>query len=718
VVHGWPTRFLPATDGVRISAVEVVEQDGNTSRHSCDSVVLDLGRQPRNSLLRMCHGLPVRAVGSAAEEGDLPPPPCSAVGGTVCACAQVTVDDLDSVYERGFTELELVKRATLAGTGTCQGSCCVPHLRSYLQARGTRLQPPFTARPVARQLTLGEMAAGAWHPASARSPLHEEHLRQGALMERAGGWWRPWTYGDTAAEIDAVRSAVSLGDVSTLGKFLVDGPDALRLLELLYPIDVSALRNGRCRYTLLLDERGSVLDDGMICRESASRFYLTSTSGGAGFAELWMRDWIESAEFDVRLLDVTHGRGAINVTGPQAARLLARGGAEDLPPFAAFVDTRVCGVPCRILRLSFTGELSYELHHDVEYSVPLWRRLLELGADLGVQPHGLAALLALRLEKGHIVVGKDTDLDATPRRLRHDWAISPRNQSFVGRQALERTGRLPLDRVLVGLESDLPVPVEGSVVFAHSVSDPSAAAASADTPEHVGYVTSAAASHEGDHAVMLAWVACTEGAETPTHFAVNGRPAHRVELPFYDPQHRRARGAVDHAALLAEESRSAPQRLSASVMVSNRFHRITSLRIASTTTALDRLEAHPRKATVLRCAQDEALVIDARWPSDEIDLRRALPLEQLLAEDPYALVVEERGFAGHWLPAARARQALRHLCSWPIPQPHDRPVLAQGAVAELPVKLWIEAERILFLVPAPFAATLDERLAQIEEPTA
>ncbi|MDX1644581.1 MAG: 2Fe-2S iron-sulfur cluster-binding protein [Thermoanaerobaculia bacterium] len=439
----------------RVRAVVVRGTDGAERRHPCDTVSIGLGFQPRDALLRMGRGLPVRAVGRAARPSDIPRCPAS---GTVCPCAGVTVDDLESVWERGFRRLELVKRATLAGTGTCQGSICIPYLRSFLEDRGQELEPPFTARPMTRQLTLGEIAAGAHHRPTPRTPLHDEHVALGARMDRIGGWWRPWSYGDAEAEYRAVRQAVSIGDVSPLGKFRLSGPDATALLELLYPTRLAGLAVGRSRYALLLDERGYVLDDGLVCRDGEERYTVTLTSAGAGFGELWMRDWIDARGFDVRLLDQTVSLGAINVTGPRAAELLARAAASELPAFAAHLDGEVAGIACRIYRLSFTGELSYELHHAAADSVALWRRLLALGRDLGIRPHGLQALLDLRLEKGHIVVGKDTDFDSTPRRIDHGWAVAPDKGEFVGRQAVLRTDRRPLDRQLVGLEMEPRAP--------------------------------------------------------------------------------------------------------------------------------------------------------------------------------------------------------------------------------------------------------------------
>lgn len=507
----------------KIEAVVVEDERGIERRIVCDTVSVGLGFQPRDALARMGQGLPVRTVGRAAQPANIPPCPKA---GTVCPCSGVTVDDLESVWQRGFHDLELVKRATLAGTGTCQGAVCVPHIRSFLAARGESLQPPFTARPVSRQVSMAEVAAGAWHQPTARTALDSEHRRLGARMERIGGWWRPWSYRRPAEEYWAVREAVSLGDVSTLGKMLVSGPDALALLDRLYPTKVASLKPGRCRYVLLLDERGYVLDDGMICRESDTRFYLTFTSAGSNHAELWVRDWAETWGLNVRLLNQTMSLSAINVTGPLATRLLERAGIVDPPPYLQHKIADVAGVRCRVLRLSFTGEVSYELHHAPCDSIALWRSLLELGADLGIRPHGIEALMKLRLEKGHIVVGQDTDFDSTPRRIGHEWAVKLDKPEFVGRQAVLRTNKLPLDRQLAGLEMNGPAPLEGALIWHGS--------------EHAGYVTSSAFSHVLGKTVMLGWLKLFAG-RVPEDITIDGRPARRVAPPFYDPEGTRAR---------------------------------------------------------------------------------------------------------------------------------------------------------------------------------
>ncbi|MDH5291437.1 MAG: 2Fe-2S iron-sulfur cluster-binding protein, partial [Acidimicrobiia bacterium] len=344
LVDGGLVRFEAApgaddgTDG-RVGAVVVRRPDGTEARHPCDTVAVGLGLTPRAVLAGMGQGPAVRVVGEAADPGVLPPPP---VEGVVCPCSGTTVADLEAVWDRGFREVELVKRASLAGTGTCQGSACMPHVRSFLAARGVPDQGSFTPRPLVRPLTMGEAAAGWAPPPVRRTGLDAEHRALGARMDRFGGWWRPWRYGDPVQEYWAVREGVSLGDVGTLGKFLLAGPDVIDLLEHLYPTPIADLSVGRCRYALSLAESGAVLDDGMVCRLDEHRFLLTFTTGGAGFAEAWLRDWAAAVAPRVHILDRTQSWGAINVTGPLAGELLERvGPADPLPSFLGHTETSV-----------------------------------------------------------------------------------------------------------------------------------------------------------------------------------------------------------------------------------------------------------------------------------------------------------------------------------------------------------------------------------------
>jgi sarcosine oxidase subunit alpha len=435
-----------------------------------------------------------------------------------------TVDDLGGAWDRGFTELELLKRASMACLGTCQGSACLPHVRAWIAARTGEVPEPFTARPASRQITLAEAAADTHVDAFRRTPLHDEHIALGGRMDRFGGWWRPWHYGDAIAEYWAVREGVSIGDVSTLGKLVVSGPDVVEFLEWLYPCRVADIKPGRSRYALLLNERGHVMDDGMILRESETSFVLSFTSGGAANAEMWVRDWIEVWGLRVHVLDRTMSLAAINVTGPLAAALLVRAGLADPPRFLGHVHADVAGIPCHVMRLSFTGEAAFELHHPVDRSVELWRALMDLGADLGIRPHGLQALFGLRLEKGHVIVGMDTELDTTPRRLGMDWAVRMEKPRFIGRAALERTAKLPDHRRLVGFTMPGTAPTEGSPIWSEG--------------EIVGNVTGSWTSPVLGRAVMLGWL---RRSPFPDRVEIDGREAIVSPTPFYDPEGHRAR---------------------------------------------------------------------------------------------------------------------------------------------------------------------------------
>jgi glycine cleavage system aminomethyltransferase T len=513
-------RFEGRPDG-RVGAVVTADEAGVESTTPCDTAIVGLGRSPRDLLARMLGGAAVTAVGPAADDFPLPPPPTE---GVVCRCSGTTVGNLQAAWDQGFTELELLKRASLACLGTCQGGACLPQVRSWIAARTGVVPEPFTARPASRQITLAEAAADAYVDAFRRTPLHDEHLALGGRMDRFGGWWRPWHYGDAVAEYWAVREAVSIGDVSTLGKLVVSGPDVVELLERLYPCHVADIKPGRSRYALLLNERGHVMDDGMILRESATRFALSFTSGGAANAEMWIRDWIDTWGLRVHVLDRTMSLAAINVTGPLARTLLIRAGLAEPPRFLGHVHADVAGVPCHVMRLSFTGEAAFELHHPVDRSIELWRALLDLGADLGIRPHGLQALFGLRLEKGHVIVGMDTELDTTPRRLGMDWAVRMDKPRFIGRAALQRTAELPDHRRLVGFTMPAPAPTEGSPIWSDG--------------EIVGNVTGSWTSPVLGHAVMLGWL---RRSPFPDRVTIDDREAVVSPTPFYDPEGHRAR---------------------------------------------------------------------------------------------------------------------------------------------------------------------------------
>ncbi len=512
-------------DNGRVRAIVTRAADGSEASTPCDTAVVDLGRAPRDLLARMSADGAVRAVGSAAADHPLPPAPTA---GVVCPCMGTTVDDLATAWDKGYTELELLKRASWAGLGPCQGGACLPHVRAFIADRTGGPPPePFTARPAARQITLAEAAADTTIDAFRRTALHDEHLALGARMDRFGGWFRPWHYGDVVGEYWAVREGVSIGDVSTLGKLIVSGPDAVEALERIYPCHVADIKVGRSRYALLLNERGHVMDDGMILRDGETRFTLTFTSGGAANAEMWIRDWVDTWGLRVHVMDRTMSLAAINVTGPLAKELLARLGLAEAPRFLGHVRADIAGVPCHVMRLSFTGEAAFELHHPVDRSVELWRALMAAGRDLGIRPHGLQALFGLRLEKGHVIVGMDTELDTTPRRLGMDWAVRMEKPAFIGRASLERTATLDDERRWLGFAMDGEAPPEGSPIRAPG-----------GDGEIIGNVTGSWTSPLLGKALLLGWQRRRPFLE---RVEIDGREAVVTPTPFYDPEGVRAR---------------------------------------------------------------------------------------------------------------------------------------------------------------------------------
>lgn len=554
--------------GVDVIAVDAAEVERATGRRRvraavvhgrgrirCDAIVLSPAFQPRDGLLRQGEGLPVVGAGQVvlpncsleeAEEsgrravlGAAPTPlssplPAPPREGIVCLCEDVTVDDLDRAWAEGFRSLEILKRYTTATMGPCQGILCQAHVRSYVAARmggGERHAPePTTARPPARAITLEQAAAGERAERHHETALHRRHLELGATTEPSGAWRRPERYGDLDAEYWAVRRNVGVMDVGTLGKFLVGGRDALAFLEQLYPCHVHDLEPGRLRYALLLGQHGYVVDDGLICALGDGRFYLTFTTGGAEAAEANLRDWIETWRLDVHLVNRTAATGAISVSGPRARELLGRlsGDAVDREalPYLRHREIEVAGVPCRALRLGFVGELSYELHHPSSRSVELWDALLSAGEDLGVRPHGLETLRLLRLEKGHVIVGQDTDYDSTPAKLGMDWAVRWDKPSFVGRTALGRTAEQPLRRRLLALRFSGATPAEGTPLRAGG--------------QPVGHLTSCRFSPVLGHPVGLGWSVPVDGA-FPTAVDAGGTRGVTVDGPFYDPEGARVR---------------------------------------------------------------------------------------------------------------------------------------------------------------------------------
>ncbi len=388
----------------------------------------------------------------------------------------VTVADLRLALREGYRSIEHVKRYTTAGMGPDQGKTAHPLVQNVVarelgarvaEVGATTFRQPWTPVPFAA--LVGADRGPLFDPLR-RTPTHDWAEARGAVFEDVGQWKRARYFpadGEgmeeaLAREAKAVRSACGMIDASTLGKIDVQGPDAARFLERVYTIRIADLAPGRCRYGLMLREDGMVLDDGVVTRLGDHHFHLTTTTGGAARVHAWLEEWLQTEWTDLRvwLTSVTEEWADIAVSGPRARELLARvvEGVDLAPaafPHMSMREGRAAGVRARIFRISFTGELGYEINVPAGYGLHLWEALLEAGRDLGLTPYGTEAMHLLRAEKGYIIVGQETDGTVSPLDLGLDWLLAKRKGDFLGRRSLDLPAlRAAERRQLVGL---LPV---------------------------------------------------------------------------------------------------------------------------------------------------------------------------------------------------------------------------------------------------------------------
>ncbi|MFQ5529067.1 MAG: 2Fe-2S iron-sulfur cluster-binding protein [Gemmatimonadota bacterium] len=408
------------------------------------------------------------------EPGDHPELYRSTTHGLVDFSEDVGSKDLVAAVTEGYDTIELSKRYTTATMGPLQGKLEVGNTvavvasatgRSIAETGTTTWRPPYA--PV----SLGALA-GRNHEPVRHSPLQAWHVRNGARPLIAGQWIRPDRYGDPADEVRNVRSNVGIIDVTPLGKIDLRGPDVPTLLEFVYTNRWQKLAVGSVRYGVMCTEDGVVFDDGVVGRLGDSRWLMTTTSGGAGRVWNWLDDWIQARGWDVRMTAVTDGYASINVAGPRSRELLERLTDIELAPEAfGYMEVRlgaVAGVAgCVVWRIGFTGELSYEVHIPAGFAMAVWEALIEAGTDLGVAPFGIEAQRIMRLEKGHFIVGQDTDGLTRGLTAGLDWAIKLDKPDFSGKPELawqfERGGYPRL--VAIQPENPAVVPEEASQII-------------------------------------------------------------------------------------------------------------------------------------------------------------------------------------------------------------------------------------------------------------
>ena len=381
----------------------------------------------------------------------------------------VSAKDLRAAVAEGFDGPELAKRFTTATMGPAQGKLeTVNTVAVVAAATGVTIAEAGTTtwRPPYVPVTLAALAGRAFDPVR-YSPMQPWHDAHGAVPLVAGAWIRPDRYGDAAAEAANVRETVGIIDVTPIGKLDLRGPDVPALLNLLYVNKWSKLGVGRVRYGVMCADDGVVLDDGVTGRLGDEHYLMSTTSSGAATIWEWLENWLQTEHPDwrVHVTPVTTAYASMNVAGPHARRLIERVTtgvdlSNEAFPYMHVRTGQIAGVDdCVLWRIGFTGELSYELHVPASYGLHVWETLLERGADLGIRAFGVEAQRILRLEKGHFIVGQDTDGLTRAFSAALDWAIKLDKDDFVGKPELAWQAADGSGPRLVGLQ-----PVDGSVV--------------------------------------------------------------------------------------------------------------------------------------------------------------------------------------------------------------------------------------------------------------
>ena len=468
------TDSLEATVAEALAAGEKAAKDAGAKTFSVPAVKVEAGE-----------GWPGAMLGSG---------PGAGAGTTVKAFVDfqndVTAKDIRQAVHEGMRSIEHVKRFTTNGMATDQGKTSNMHgLAIAAETLGkdipevglTTFRAPYT--PV----TFGSIVAharGELFDPTRRTPIHPWAERHGAVFEDVGQWKRAWYFPRAGEDMHAavnrecvtVRKAAGLFDASTLGKIEVVGPDAAKFMELLYTNPWEKLDAGRCRYGIMLREDGFIYDDGVVGRLAPDRFHVTTTTGGAPRVMNHMEDYLQTEfpHLKVWLTSITEQWAVIAVQGPKSRDIIAPlvegiDISDEAMPHMSVREGRICGVPTRLFRMSFTGERGFEVNVPADYGQAVWEALWAEGQKHGACAYGTEAMHVLRAEKGYIIVGQDTDGTVTPADAGLDWAIGKKKTDFVGIRGLTRPDLVATGRKqLVGLKTRDPKVVleEGAQIVA------------------------------------------------------------------------------------------------------------------------------------------------------------------------------------------------------------------------------------------------------------
>ncbi|WP_233850023.1 sarcosine oxidase subunit alpha family protein [Paraburkholderia sp. HD33-4] len=401
----------------------------------------------------------------------------------------VSAADILLAAREGFESVEHVKRYTAMGFGTDQGKLGnINGMAILADALGKTIPETGTTtfRPNYTPVTFGTIAGrelGDLLDPIRKTAVHEWHVENGAMFEDVGNWKRPWYFPKKGEDLHAavrreclaVRNSVGMLDASTLGKIDIQGPDAAKLLNWIYTNPWTKLEVGKCRYGLMLDENGMVFDDGVTVRLGEQHFMMTTTTGGAARVLTWMERWLQTEwpDMKVRLASVTDHWATFAVVGPKSRKVLQKvcsdiDFANEAFPFMSYRNGTVAGVKARVMRISFSGELAYEVNVPANMGRAVWEALMAAGAEFDITPYGTETMHVLRAEKGYIIVGQDTDGSITPHDLGMGGLVA-KSKDFLGRRSLSRLDTVKEGRKqFVGLLSDDPqfVIPEGSQIVA------------------------------------------------------------------------------------------------------------------------------------------------------------------------------------------------------------------------------------------------------------
>ena len=401
-----------------------------------------------------------------------------------------TAKDIKLALREGFRSIEHVKRYTTTGMGTDQGKLGNMHALGIIsETAGTKMgeHGTTTFRPPYTPLTFGTIVGrnvGEYFDIFRKTPMHEWHLKNKAEFENVGQWKRAWYYPKNnenmfeavQRESKAARESAGILDASTLGKIDIQGTDASEFLNRVYTNAWSKLAVGKCRYGLMLNEDGMVYDDGVTTRLGENHYIMTTTTGGAANVLGKLEDYLQTEwpELDVYLTSVTDHFATISVCGPNSKKIISNvipdlDLSDENFPHMSFKNTKIGKINCRVMRISFTGEHSYEINIQANYANSVWEKCMEMGKDFNITPYGTETMHLLRAEKGFIIVGQDTDATMTPIDLQMDWIVSKKKYDFIGKRSLYRSDTIKDDRKqLVGLLTDNPNEIleEGAQIVA------------------------------------------------------------------------------------------------------------------------------------------------------------------------------------------------------------------------------------------------------------